>query len=867
VINKCRKGILLAFFLSAPFLFPQSQSNSPEFLISRLIQSLQDQNLLEYYQHFAHDLREEEAASITTLFENFDLEEVTVALISMNRTGEKDAVAHMRSNFRNSYSVIMEIWKLELRLDNAEWFVAEKETVGNPQTMYSVSIPSSRVERVKAVVIQHADIRIAFEDALVFYDNIPEIETALFVMGEGRVDFEPSLEREQHQLELVYKDPYFKEKIEYAFIRCSHSFFSRNINIISYPEETPLSISEEEWTNVSFLFSRHYPRAFTVESPGLDSLLSVLPQGDEAVFDFKTRDKGVFSYIFSPFSDEEISLYEWEETRLICLYSPPLEGSKRRMFIGYGQKYDVKDIQLQLTYQPDDYLFAGSAEIRLESLVGRLGSVKFKFNPDLTILRIQDESGHNLYYTWDRLRKTVYVHLLNEVPRGQTVRIVVAYRGIVPPQPVHADVMMQGAIQDIDGFPLEYRTYLYGRRSFWYPSPATDDYFTAGLTVSIPKEYDILSSGIQTKSVSGRGSERSVPTGFVTIRFESREPLKYLSFIVGRFREITRKEKPIFMTYLHSSRVRTDHWNVLEEAAEILSVYESKFGDYPFENFTILKRAWASGGGYSPPGFIIINELPRGGRFRLRLLSRSPVDFSQWEEYFLAHELAHQWWGQGMSWKSYRDQWLSEGLSQFSASLYLEEKYGPGALSRIIKKFSSWTRRKSEWGSITMGSRISHFDFEAYQAVVYNKAALVLHLLKDYIGEDLFCTGIQKFFSRNKYSPAGTSGFRDIFHSISGLDLNDFFNHWLDSYKLPEVEIRKSIQKTGDEYLLRLYLEQTGLPFVFPLWVEWKESGQKIRQKVLVNKERDQFIFTCKEKPKNIKINRDNAVPGKFRIR
>jgi len=302
VINKCRKGILLAFFLSAPFLFPQSQSNSPEFLISRLIQSLQDQNLLEYYQHFAHDLREEEAASITTLFENFDLEEVTVALISMNRTGEKDAVAHMRSNFRNSYSVIMEIWKLELRLDNAEWFVAEKETVGNPQTMYSVSIPSSRVERVKAVVIQHADIRIAFEDALVFYDNIPEIETALFVMGEGRVDFEPSLEREQHQLELVYKDPYFKEKIEYAFIRCSHSFFSRNINIISYPEETPLSISEEEWTNVSFLFSRHYPRAFTVESPGLDSLLSVLPQGDEAVFDFKTRDKGVFSYIFSPFS-------------------------------------------------------------------------------------------------------------------------------------------------------------------------------------------------------------------------------------------------------------------------------------------------------------------------------------------------------------------------------------------------------------------------------------------------------------------------------------------------------------------------------------------------------------------------------------
>lgn len=860
-------GIAVFFFLTVPFLFPQSESNSPEQFIGRLVQSLENQNLTKYYHYFAQNLREREAASITSQFENFNMDEVTAAATSVTRLSEHKAVVHVRATFRNSFSVIMEIWKMDLLFSDEEWAVVDKQTIGNPQTMYSISIPSSHVKRVKGVVIQHADIRIAFEDALVFYDNIPDLETALLIMGKGIVDFEPSLDREQHQLDLVYGDPYLKEELEYAFLRCSYSFFSQNINIIPYPDDSEAVVSAEEREKAASLFSRHYTRAFTVEIPWLDSILSVLPQGEEAVFDFKTRKKGVFSYIFSPFSEEEINLYEWKEARIVCLYSPPLEGSNRRMFISYGQKFDVEDIQLKLTYRPDDYFFSGSAEIRLESLVGSMGSVKFKFNPDLQIVRILDENGHDLYYTRDRLRKTIYIYFLNELPRNKSTRIIIYYRGKILPSPVNTDVIELGAVQDINNFPREYRTYLYGRRSFWYPSPSADDYFTAGLTISIPKGYDVLSSGIRAGDVSGRSSENPKETDLVTIHFESRQPLKYLSFVAGRFREIGRQEEPHSITYLHSSRARTDHWNVMEEAGKILSFYEAKFGDYPFENFTILKRVWASGGGYSLPGYIIINELPRGGGIRLRLQSRSPVDFSQWQEYFLAHELAHQWWGHGLSWKSYRDQWLSEGLSQFSASLYLKEKYGPGAFSRITKKFSSWARRKSEWGSLTMGSRISHFDFEAYQAIVYNKAALVIHMLKDYIGDELFCSGIQKFFSRNKHTPARTSEFQEIFHSVSGLDLEDFFRNWFDSYKLPQVEIRKSVQKIESGYVLRLYLEQAGPAFVFPLWVEWEENGQKIRKKVLVNKEREQYSFQRTEKPKKIKLNPDDAVPGKFQVR
>jgi len=131
-----------------------------------------------------------------------------------------------------------------------------------------------------------------------------------------------------------------------------------------------------------------------------------------------------------------------------------------------------------------------------------------------------------------------------------------------------------------------------------------------------------------------------------------------------------------------------------------LNFYKRKFGPYPYEKLTVVRRIWPTSGGHSPASFIIINELPNIPGKR-RLVSRpSPVDFSRWNEYFVAHEIAHQWWGQAVTWKTYHDQWLSEGLAQFSSILYLKEKYGEKDFSSIVKTLSGWVKKKSKWGSI-----------------------------------------------------------------------------------------------------------------------------------------------------------------------
>ena len=171
----------------------------------------------------------------------------------------------------------------------------------------------------------------------------------------------------------------------------------------------------------------------------------------------------------------------------------------------------------------------------------------------------------------------------------------------------------------------------------------------------------------------------------------------------------------------------------------------------------------------------------------------------------------------------------------------------------------------SNWGAITMGSRISYFNYEAFQSIIYDKTTLVLFLLKDYLGQDVFFRALKEFFIQKRYGQAKTSEFIKVFEKVSGMDLKPFFENWLNSYLLPEVSVTHSVQKVGDLYHLNLKIVQTKTLFVFPLWIEWKEGGEKKRKRLLIERSIQDFSFISSEKPKRIVFNIDEAVPGVFR--
>ena len=147
-----------------------------------------------------------------------------------------------------------------------------------------------------------------------------------------------------------------------------------------------------------------------------------------------------------------------------------------------------------------------------------------------------------------------------------------------------------------------------------------------------------------------------------------------------------------------------------------------------------------------------------------------PAAFSNYPEFFIAHELAHQWWGQAVGWRNYHEQWLSEGFAQYFAALYAERYRGADVFAGVMRQMRKWGMDESDQGPVYLGYRLGHIRGESkvFRALAYNKSAAVLHMLRRLVGDDAFFRGIRRFYRMSRFRKAGTEDFRLAMEAETG---------------------------------------------------------------------------------------------------
>jgi hypothetical protein len=840
---------------------------TPAAFVERLQALLEGGDRAGYLREFDPALRPAEQARLAIFFDDLSMTGVDLQTAGVQGAAGGPLRVFVRAFFENDTSALIESWTLGLESREGAWSIARLDPSGATTRLYKVRVPGERAVRARRVEVRHADIVFTFADAAVFYDNLPGIETALVVVGRGRVAFSPSDANEKHQLELLYRKDHIEDGIDSLFVRCAPGFFAEAIAV--EPDPAGAAVSGAEQDKAAAVFSRNYPRSYTIENSVDGALLSFLPQAEEAVFEFKTRKAGELVYIFHPFSDDEINLFDRGRERAICLYAPAPASDPplKRMFLSFDEKFDVSAYALDLSFTPASYFLSAKARIEVLPRVDLLESLRFRFDPSLEILKVTDAAGLDLFYTTDKSRKILYIHLHTLPQAGAPTTVEVFYRGRIPPAAPTTDVLAQTGLSEKIRVQPRYETYFYTQSGFWYPGPWDDDYFQARLTVSIPPEYECVATG----ELVARGRREDMgdvaaieKAGNSVYTFVSGAPVKYLSFLVGKFNKKRERPGPVPITARVSSEVMDSRPALVEQAASIIDFFARAFGPFPYEKLDIVLRLWPVFGGHSPASFIVINDVPWLGDSDFHVPADTPVDLSTWEEYFLAHEIAHQWWGQGVTFGSYKDQWLSEGLAQYAAASYLGHKYGPNATASILKKFARWTEKKSFRGPIIMGSRLSYYDFPAYQAIVYDKAALALFMLRDLVGAEAFEAGLRSFFEAHRFGPARTGEFIEALETASGRDLRAFFEGWFFSWELPDVRTAWSATPVPEGVRVDLRVTQLKGPFVFPLWVEWTHRGERGRTLLVIDETAEAASLVLPGRPDRVRFNPDRAVPGKF---
>ncbi len=484
------------------------------------------------------------------------------------------------------------------------------------------------------------------------------------------------------------------------------------------------------------------------------------------------------------------------------------------------------------------------ATMNLVSKVGGLRAIPFAINESLSedtserlkkamlLTAVTFVGGKPIYAVQEPWESGITLFLPQPLAAGESLTVIAGFQGKFLVQPdKEAECFYPRSTID------------------WYPRHGYLNRSTYDLVFEYGKHLNVVTLGKDLGEKPDPDSRSDLVSEW---RVDS--PVAFLTFAVGNFRDHTGLAKgngidiPLNLYSPRSpTRMKADF--VLAEMNNSLRYFSALFGPYQYHEFSAV---------YFPEGY-------GQGFATLLLLPTADTGYMQ-DFLFIAHETSHQWWGDEVAWRSYRDQWLSEGFANYSGLLYVGFRMNFDAEQELIRGFrrdldspaygETGISKKTvaELGPLILGQRLStRATLNGYQVLIYEKGSLVLRMLHYLFTDPQTGSGkpffdmMTDFVNRYRNRSATTDEFiqvaNDHFASTPlarrfGLkNLNWFFKEWVYSAYLPSYRLEYSVDKQADgSYILNGTLYQDDVPkdFVMPIPLVLHFGKDKVADLALV---------------------------------
>jgi hypothetical protein len=710
----------------------------------------------------------------------------------------------------------------------------------------TVGLDAGRVYRVRDASIERPDLNVTLEDGtLAFTEDICGRITGAFFVGDGDILLQPPNRTERASLTLFTGMAILEEQFNSAYLRFNDNTAELLQPFLSVGQWT--SDSFKEWDDASRRlaeydslrlfadFSHFLPARSSGTPPNFSSLLHLHLFGKKL---------GAFEVFWDAAGNEPLMAGQLRTKDnqgffdiWTSLPAPFASGSSQ---VSSRSDVSITAYRIQVTVQPPLELRA-LTDVDLSVHKGGQRTLLFELSRYLKVDSVESD-GRALDFIQNPALEGTQLER-----RGNDLIAVVFPAELTNNQILKLRFRYAGDVLSDAGSGLLY----VGARGIWYPNFGLNA-ASFDMEFRYPATWTLIATGKLSSQTVAAPPEK-VDVGERTSRWISDRPIPLAGFNLGKYIRAEAKsgkvvvatygtkgvEKtfpkaqpevelpqpytrinppaPIVITPAPPSPARNAQ-AVAEKAAKAITTFSQWYGPYPYGTLALTQMPGDLSQGW--PGMIFLSSFAFLSPQEQADLKLDPVT-SVLNGQVLVHETAHQWWGDLVFWKSYRDQWLSEGLANYS-SLMLLELENPAQFRQVMDKYRDdlLTKNKDgEWlrdaGPVTLGQRLisSHFP-QGYEAISYERGTWLFHMLRCMLRDseaasssalkagpsqdEPFFRALRKIRERYAGKPIGTREVIQVFEEElprplwydNRHKLDWFVDSWIEGTAIPQIQPR-----------------------------------------------------------------------------
>ena len=716
----------------------------------------------------------------------------------------------------------------------------------------SVGLDPQRVYRVRDASIDRPNLHLDFDDGtLAFTEDVCGRITGAFFEGEGEIRLRPPNREERGSLALFTGMAILEEQFTSGYLR-----FNDDTAAVLQPFLTPAPEGAEfieEWGDTGRSLAEFDALRLLIDF----SHFLPAPGGNEPNRKFPPllhahllgKKLGGFEVFWDAANAEPLWAAQprMKDGTLFfdtwTSFAPNASGSAATARL--ANDVSITDFKIRASVQPPTRLQA-STEMNVRIRGGGERTLLFELSRYLKVDGVEAD-GRAVDFIQNQAIEGTELRR-----KGNDMVAVVFPASLLPGQELKLRFTYAGEVLSEAGKGLLY----VGERGTWYPnfglSPARFE-----MEFHYPANWTLVATGKQVSGANGREAETNEEAGADKVsRWTSERPIPVAGFNLGKYVRAEAKagdilveaygtkgveksfpkvqaeviEPPVFpgvftprsmpptvVTPPPPSPAR-DAQAVADRAAKAIASFSQWFGPYPYGSLALTQMPGNLSQGW--PGLVFLSSFAFLSPQEQTDLHLDPVTRAL-DSQVLVHETAHQWWGDLVLWKSYRDQWISEGLANYASLLMLEQQ-NPAQFRQVLEKYRRDLLSKNkdgEWlrdaGPVTLGQRLesSHFP-GGYEAISYERGTWLFHMLRSMLRdseaashsrkaranpEEPFFRGLRKIRERYAGKSISTEELVEVFEEElprplwyeKRPKLDWFLEGWIEGTAIPELETRE----------------------------------------------------------------------------